>query len=1809
MAVNAEDKKIIEINSARGIDGSSAITEIPEGYCIEAENVDLSEVGSIKKRAGYNLIGCRLPVRCFNQQAYASGLGGADVRLRTIDTDWLLDFETSVIAPYIEAYVEQYLDPYGAHVVRDLSNYYFLLVLGTAQDFDYSQIDKDCVVSVKSVSTTASVSCHPAGVYAGGRVLVMPNWLLPSLENSFNTTLGGASWLTTPISGDVVISVRKGNRFPYIDESSVTSLAYSAPYWVLTLNEVRRDICNGDKVLFNTVKLTAASDGYSTNMRGSVAGVSHTTVTTIQLTMPLTAAGSYSTNYFRMMFYAQYPYGAKLNSSSNGYDIISTTQVVSFADHLTVRLNADNSELFLYSFDQTTRANVLNNYFDGDENEDRLVVGSNGFFFIEDATSEGVATGFTPNTAIASGTYEDLSGTRVSDGVYRYTLATLNSPIDYEVDDIISIIRYEDTKSAATVYNFTVEVVGSLDLTLLAVFSIFRVYAGDVLHYTRTSYSYAYFSTLSAPRYTTVQFGNTGKDYPSYTWVGDGQLLDQGISSSYDFAYVARLFKPVLLGNNKSWTTLSKEAYTVNDIPSIAFNSTVVTACGEDGMFFVDGDIAYSMKLPHPPTPRVRSLPDSIGWLETELDSSGKLVGKEVRIIVTYSFEDKWGNRYESSATNDSECVIRPNPLDDGSRRTEMIEVSVKTLPSSLKIPIGNVKINIYRDFVDEASNTLIPFKLDKSIVNDPTLPYISVLIGDVPSSLTENSVRLYRTTQDNRGNFITGPNSKFLASVGNRVVAGNEFSPGYVTLKCKSVFDYNLPNAPFNGWLELRLSIKDFLLSGNVYKDYVFRTLPLGAVSMAPSAGSLTLPAYWEPAGSVSSVVTTISTNAYAVTGMTYSDFSNTFEIEGLDGSTSLKAGSTSFKLRTYVNNFPTALDFDFFGTIFERNTISTANAWQIYVDAPTRWNDPSLATVDGNTNVPSILGSHYNKVVTFPYLEGNVVNGNDVTPYRYFKIMGDEVRMYFLNGTATAYTSYVVVFHGLGNLGIPTDADGRLLSWDSDLVFLVDAIVSTGDGIDSDGTNTWYYSKLLPQKLTYDGTNVGITPWSGISWKEIVTRAGTNVSFKIFGVVTSGTLTARRAKMFNFNSQGDTLTVTSNTTNTAITAMTRTAFNMSSADIAKLSDEIPSLDGSFRVVSVTGTSGAYTVTLQTGRNKKKLLTGTHTLTLSSLTGSFFTEFAGTIGSGTITLTLGTARSWTAGDIFFLLVRSSQFNTVDLELSGWYKATANGTTSTSITLKHIYTGTTQKSKVYYTGGQWACLLSAGGGNNIPVPVPIYFGSPETLYDLALPYFTQNKEAASIPLNVVCSRLAVAINTVIGDYFTAYYNNADDNVLPAPIPDNGLVIMCNRALTDGKAGYKFTEDGEVDQTDAYKGSSTANAQLDKSFAVVKKFTNDSNWELVAGDTGTADDAVNYPGRMRYAFRQDLYPNRVRWTKQINKVSVGIKEGLQFKSLFYRDIESGDGDTITGIVPFKNDALIFKNNSIWRMTFNDDNDDVTVQRIQSTVGAASDKNVAANDEFAFFVHSTGVYATNGNQVQPMLRMGRPFKNRVLPSESLLSQGASYHNSIDKFIYLGVPYSDTDGESTTDVEGQFVYCYNDNVQGWSVNTNLPAVWWTRVNNLDYFSGQDGGIYRIRYEKYLTKFNDYLEGIPFKLRTRYLSTSEVMNFKFYRNALFKFGANSTFDMVVKYRLNYYTTDETLETLSMTGAATSDGIATYGTTRFVAPRRQTFGKRLAEVSFLLENSETNTDSPVYFVGVEGLILGSRLNPMKGMRPGTDQR
>ena len=140
MSFNENTTAIVDINSHRGVDGSTALTAIPDGFCEEMENCDISTAQSISKRPGYQTHGGDIPTNLLNFEYTTQGYSTRKYINRTRRMAYRGDGPTGEILTYTytDANLTALIDPYLYLTTRNLSGKFYILKLTDIVDGYYS---------------------------------------------------------------------------------------------------------------------------------------------------------------------------------------------------------------------------------------------------------------------------------------------------------------------------------------------------------------------------------------------------------------------------------------------------------------------------------------------------------------------------------------------------------------------------------------------------------------------------------------------------------------------------------------------------------------------------------------------------------------------------------------------------------------------------------------------------------------------------------------------------------------------------------------------------------------------------------------------------------------------------------------------------------------------------------------------------------------------------------------------------------------------------------------------------------------------------------------------------------------------------------------------------------------------------------------------------------------------------------------------------------------------------------------------------------------------------------------------------------------------------------------------------------------------------------------------------------------------------------------------------------------------------------------------------------------------------------------
>jgi hypothetical protein len=260
--------------------------------------------------------------------------------------------------------------------------------------------------------------------------------------------------------------------------------------------------------------------------------------------------------------------------------------------------------------------------------------------------------------------------------------------------------------------------------------------------------------------------------------------------------------------------------------------------------------------------------------------------------------------------------------------------------------------------------------------------------------------------------------------------------------------------------------------------------------------------------------------------------------------------------------------------------------------------------------------------------------------------------------------------------------------------------------------------------------------------------------------------------------------------------------------------------------------------------------------------------------------------------------------------------------------------------------------------------------------------------------------------------------------------------------------------------------------------------------------------ISYPTGSLIPAATKLFPSRVVVSYENypeifdNPTAVLDTQGT---SIF--DINSADGQEITGVIPFFGQAafgaaqqsgvlVVFKSNSIYLVDINEKLAGRNyLQKLETTgVGCTAPYSVADTKNGIMFAFDSGIYNLRRNQsVEYVGRfMERNWIEKVNRNALELCQG--HHYSIGRKYMLSVPLTTDDFNSEV-----YVYNHTEETEGsygaWGRYTNYFATGWANLDSDEFHSSTSGRVFSTRKSGTETDFRDSSTAIIFTLDTRHI------------------------------------------------------------------------------------------------------------------------
>lgn len=324
-----------------------------------------------------------------------------------------------------------------------------------------------------------------------------------------------------------------------------------------------------------------------------------------------------------------------------------------------------------------------------------------------------------------------------------------------------------------------------------------------------------------------------------------------------------------------------------------------------------------------------------------------------------------------------------------------------------------------------------------------------------------------------------------------------------------------------------------------------------------------------------------------------------------------------------------------------------------------------------------------------------------------------------------------------------------------------------------------------------------------------------------------------------------------------------------------------------------------------------------------------------------------------------------------------------------------------------------------------------------------------------------------------------------------------------------------------------------------------------------------------------------------------------------------DINSADGQEITGIIPFFGEAafggspqagvlVVFKTNSIYLVDINQKTQGQNaVQRIETEgLGCTAPYSIAVTKGGIMFANEAGIYCLRRNQSIEYIGkfVERLWTDKVPLTRLNLIQG--HHYGLGRTYKLSVPVNSEVAENGY-VSNSEVYTYNHSQEeqgtsgSWTRYDNHPSTGWCNLNSDSFFSSSTGRVFSIRRTGTETDYRDDSKPILFQVRTRDMDFGNAGIRKVVDKATIHYRTRKPIEGTeVNYALDLEEEySNTSPFIIESGSSNKNGIGDT-VARTIDSIGHSLGRRRA-VYFSMEVSNAEIDQPIEIVGIDVRVGG----------------
>ena len=399
----------------------------------------------------------------------------------------------------------------------------------------------------------------------------------------------------------------------------------------------------------------------------------------------------------------------------------------------------------------------------------------------------------------------------------------------------------------------------------------------------------------------------------------------------------------------------------------------------------------------------------------------------------------------------------------------------------------------------------------------------------------------------------------------------------------------------------------------------------------------------------------------------------------------------------------------------------------------------------------------------------------------------------------------------------------------------------------------------------------------------------------------------------------------------------------------------------------------------------------------------------------------------------------------------------------------YLYYGTSTIGSLLYEGWWQVSNVTPVSGTiyTLTVTTPLATTTPSYL-----PYVLTSVTSKNVPINVA------------DDFSMGMYNGDTTGAKVPVVPRilrrigmaiNATMVMTNTSLT-GQTDFRpwLTARSESDtgnqlivkqpRAEVVVPSVLININGSTSFSAYV------NGSKVTSTTNSVADITRYPSRILASYNNypEIFDNP--WTVDTDGSASAI------------DINSADGQEITGIIPFFGESafgaalqsgvlVVFKQNSIYLVDLGAKAaGQNAVQRLETQgLGCTAPYSIAPTKDGIAFANDSGVYVLRRNQrIEYLGRfIERNWQEKV--DKNFLDIVQGHHYSVGRQYKLSVPM--VEDSTSSYAENSQVYVYNHTGEadgetgGWARYTNHPATGWANLFKDAFYANVNGSVLRLR------------------------------------------------------------------------------------------------------------------------------------------------